>query len=172
MKEPQKTPAASPEAGLSPLQTQVMLRDLDYCFGLFWERMEVSISHDITPRELEFAAEYYIALNRARDLGKTEQLLSLLDAWAPIPKEFMTVLADIVGHRYQKKGGPKPHFSKAEELNIYRLICTKKYRYKKRLEDIFYALSCETSGDVPESHFKDIWQRYNRDPLVNNLFKK
>ena len=169
MKEPQKTPATSPEKGLSPLIEQGMLRDLDYCFNLFWKRMGVSISHGITPRELEFAAEYYLAFSRARDLNKRQRLVELLDMHAPMPSEFMTVLADIVGGRYTRDG-PKAHYSKAEQLIIYKLICVKKYRYKKKLGDIFYELSCETVGEIPDTHFKQIWQSHNRDPLVNKLF--
>ena len=165
---------------------------LDLAFAQFWARIdEASGYHWVAPPQTlnqikgdidcrnEITADviiygtlttdainYYIAISRALSRQGVEELHSMLESETPIPTEFLPCISAVLKGGLSK-GGPRPRYSRAERINIYRMMCYRYFVCKQKLDEIYYIL-----GETQDSMFFRIWKEFCKAKDVPKFYQE
>jgi hypothetical protein len=157
----------------SPLEQQALLRDVDYCFGLFLNRLKDEEAEGYEPAELNSIEEIYAAFDAAISFDDKSQLIALLRRQVPIPHEFLILLADVMEGEFRLKGKPKK-LSHGYEIHYYIEMCkVQQTTNKPSLEDMFNKLSNELmheGHDVSPDTLRRVWRSCEKDPWLKQKF--
>ena len=134
----------------SPLTEIEFLIDLEYCFVQYWLRVDLENLEENKPDEVNFAKDYYLALDVALSNGSTDLLIGLLYASAPVPQEFLPMLGYILAGRHIKRGA-KPVMPDFSKKALFCYMHKRKCLDKKKLGVIYNEISYKTGGKLTEA---------------------
>jgi hypothetical protein len=157
----------------SPLEQQANLRDIDYCFGLFLNRLRDQEAGGCEPAEFDTVGEIYASFDAAISFDDKSQLIALLRRQVPIPHEFLILLADVMDGKFKPRGRSKI-LSHGQEIWFYIQMCKVQESIDRpNLEDMFIDFSEDvlTKGyEGSPDTFKRVWKNCEKDPWLKQTF--
>ena len=161
------------DKSLSPLEQQAWLSDIDYCFGLFLNRLEDEEAEGYDPAEFDTVGEIYVAFDTAISFNDKSQLIALLRRQVPIPHEFSILLADVIEEKFKPRGRSKI-LSHGQEIWLYIQMCrVRESSDRPSLEDMFTDFSVDVLAKGYEGSpdtFKRVWHSCEKDPWLKQKF--
>jgi hypothetical protein len=157
----------------SPLEQQAWLRDIDYCFGLFLNRLKDDEAEGYKPAELNSIEEIYAAFDAAISFDDKSQLIALLRRQVAIPHEFSILLANVMEGKFKPRGRSKI-LSHGQEIWFYSQMCKVQQSIDRpSLEDMFIDFSEDVLSKGYEGSpdtFKRVWKNCEKDPWLKQTF--
>lgn len=157
----------------SPLEQQANLRDIDYCFGLFLNRLRDQEAGGCEPAEFDTVGEIYASFDAAISFDDKSQLIALLRRQVPIPHEFLILLADVMDGKFKPRGRSKI-LSHGQEILLYIQMCrVQESSDRPSLVHMFTDFGEDLSlkgNKVGTETLKRIWQSCEKDPWLKQTF--